>query len=494
MTNRPGAANANMPCDARRMRIYPESVHRLAGKTVRLANHGEEDVILADPAVGFGNGVPLAGSAEFCYPLNHENACVLRALFPFTAPMRVLSNERTMGAGDRLGIATPGHIRAFEKFDATPVLAQQSMRELKLTGRGYDNVLDNATFAVFRAGFTRGFGADGDHLKTDEEIEYALQSGYTMITLDCSEYIRNDAVSMSDAEVEAHCVPDETLERIYCGKTFMAEDSALSFPPEQLRRAALIYGAALQRIEEVYHKYILHKNVDFEISIDETDSPTTPLQHYFIANELRRRNIGHETLAPRFCGEFQKGVDYRGDVEQFAREMRIHAAIARCFGYKLSIHSGSDKFSVFPIIGRETKNRYHIKTAGTSWLEAMRVAAMTDAALYREVHAYALESFAEASKYYHVGADLHKIPPLKGLEDGQLSDLFDQDDARQLIHITYGMILNAKDESGAYRFRERLYRLWRENGDAYAHRLEKHMGRHLALLYGTRTGKEDHHG
>ena len=103
-------------------------------------------------------------------PLDHDSAAYLRERFPFTAPTRVLGRPRSFGVGDRLGIAGPGHIRVFKKYHAAPVLAQQSMRELRLTGRTYRDVLDAATFAVFREDYRDGFGADGDHLKTLEEV------------------------------------------------------------------------------------------------------------------------------------------------------------------------------------------------------------------------------------------------------------------------------------------------------------------------------------
>ncbi len=463
------------------METYPKSTHRAGAATVSMLRGTDADVLsVVGPNPGFTgeekDGVLLA-------PLTHENAALLRKLFPFTAPRPILESIRTVGVGDRLGIATPGHLRVFEAYDAVPVLAQQSIRELNLTGRTYADVLDCVTFAVFREDFQKGFGADGDHLKTDEEVEYALSNGYTMITLDCSEQIRNDVTGMTNEQVDAAYASDGDLEALYCNKTFAVEDQAVTFGEQEFRRACLIYSAALDHAVHIYETHIKGKPVDFEISIDETMTPTTPAQHYFVASELIRRGVRFATVAPRFCGEFQKGIDYIGDLKQFEAEMRVHAAIARKFGYKLSIHSGSDKFSVFPIIGRLTQGNFHVKTAGTNWLEAMRVIAMVAPSLYREVHAFALTVFHEATKYYHVTTDLNKIPGLQTLTDAQLPGLFEQNDARQLIHITYGLILNAKDANGAYRFRDRLYRCWRENDALYYDRLEAHIGRHLAQLY-----------
>ena len=120
---------------------------------------------------------------------------------------------------------------------------------------------------------------------------------------------------------------------------------------------------------------------------------------------------------------------------------------------------------------------FHLKTAGTNWLEAMKIVAEKDPALYREVHAYALnEAFGEARKYYHVTTNLNNIPALETLTDAQLPELFSNNDARQLIHITYGLILNHGD------FAARLYRLWDREAEAYAQAIEAHIGKHLQLL------------
>ena len=113
----------------------------------------------------------------------------------------------------------------------------------------------------------------------------------------------------------------------------------------------------------------------------------------------------------------------------------------------------------------------------------MRVVAATDGALYREIHAFAEEVFPEAKKYYHVTTDVTKIPALDSLTDDQLPMLFKQNETRQLIHITYGLILNAPDTTGGYRFKERLFSLWHKHAELYTKRLELHIDRHLHALY-----------
>lgn len=476
--------------DGQVFNVYPKSVHEVDGVRVFLVDAGAKDYLIAESdALGFVGEMVTAEQKKWVKAdLRHDNAVTLRKLFPFTAPVRVLEREKTVGVGDRLGIACDGHIRVFQQYpQVTPVFAQQSIRELTLTNRNYEDVLDCVSFAVFRNDYTSGFGADGDHLKTEQEVRYALGCGYTMITLDCSEQIDNTINAMSDGEVDARYVPDAALEARYLNQDIsVGEGVTIHFDTQLLRRTALIYGKAIDHAVTIYKTLLCTPEggqvADFEISIDETSTPTLPEQHYFVANELALRGVHYATIAPRFCGEFQKGVDYIGDLAQFHAELQIHAVIARHFGYKLSVHSGSDKFSIFEDVGHETRGRFHLKTAGTNWLEAMRLVAQKDPALYREVHQFALGVFDEARRYYHVTTDLAKIPALDTLTDGQLPELFRHNDARQLIHITYGLILNAKDADGKDRFKERLYQLWRSYADDYSELLYKHIGNHVKTI------------
>jgi hypothetical protein len=468
--------------------VYPLSINSVGGGTVFMAEDSKETLIVAVGKDWDFSGVEFEVEDQPCVaaPLTHANAKVLRSLLPFTAPVRVLHKERTVGVGDRLGIAAPGHIRVFEEYDAFPILAQQSIRELTLTERTYEDVLDAATFAVFRDGYKKGYGADGDHLKKAEEVKMALDLGYSMITLDCSDHMHNEFESMPKAELDNKYVAKTELEKKYIGKSFdLGEGVVVTFDEESFKRMAMVYGEVLDYATSIYEKFFTDGtySADFEISIDETTTPTTPLEHFFVANELTARGVKFATLAPRFCGEFQKGVDYIGDIKQFEQELVAHTAIARYFDYKISLHSGSDKFMVFPIFGRLTRGRFHVKTAGTNWLEAMKLVAMVDPKLYREVHAFALSKFDEVTKYYHVTTDITRIPNLDTLDDKALVKLFEHNDARQLIHITYGPILSTKDAKGEFLFKDRLYDLWKIHEKQYSDLLFHHIGRHLKELY-----------
>jgi len=442
-----------------------------------------------------GNGALLdemkgtPGNGYLLCPLSTHNRLVLNRHFPFTCPVARGRTGASIGLGDRLGIATPGHIKAVQNRDVFPVFAQQSIRELNLTGRTYTDVLDDAAFAVFQEGYKKGYGADADHLKDVDDIKSAIDLGFSMITLDCSDHINQD-VSWRDASSTNRLykqVPDDlrhVYERRYLDKTFEVGNGSLTYTGNDLAGVVLTYHRALQFIIQVYEQYIkdTHGTIDFEISIDETQTPTTPLAHYLIANELCLAKVACTSLAPRFCGEFQKGIDYMGDIRQFESDLTIHAAIADHFGYRLSIHSGSDKFSVFPLIGSYTSGRFHVKTAGTNWLEAVRVIASKNPSLYREMHQYALDNFHEAVKYYHVGTKIEDIAPLDTMKDSALVDYMNDPNARQLMHITYGILLQSKNDTGEYLFRDRIFQTLTGNYVDYKINLMNHIGKHLELL------------
>ncbi|SDD38603.1 tagaturonate epimerase [Paenibacillus sp. UNCCL117] len=472
------------------VKVYPQSLTELEGAALLMVRTEDGKRLLAvgdGPIVGELEGEPAEGGK--LAPLTHANRLVLNRYLPYTAPQAFGTQVATFGLGDRLGLASPGHIRTVLGKDVRPILAQQSIRELALTGRTYEDVLDAACYAVFQEGYRDGFGADGDHLKKEEDIEYALRLGFTMLTLDCSENIDNTIAPLSASELEERYakLPQDVragYEERYLANSPQLEGAALNFTREELVRDVLIYHEAINFMERIYRKYIEQLNgaVDFEISIDETETPTSPEAHFLVANELYLRGIQMFSMAPRFCGEFQKGIDYIGDIAQFERELQAHAAIADHFGYKLSIHSGSDKFSVFPLIGQYTRGRFHVKTAGTNWLEAVRVVAQADPALYRRMHQHALDHFEEATAYYHVTTDISAIRPLSETSDAELPDYMNENNARQLLHITYGILLQAKNENGNKLFADEFFALLNKHEDDFAAGLGAHIGKHLTLL------------
>ena len=417
-------------------------------------------------------------------PLNEHNAQKLKELFPWTAPVSLRNRKTTIGCGDRLGLATPGHVAAVKEFEVSPVLAQQSMRELKLTGRTYSDVVSDTVYMVYQSGYKDGYGADGDHLKTIADINVALAAGMPMITLDLSEEMNAAAGGWSDSEINTAYagLKEDVRKRIeanYFDKSFQAGDMAIKLDCATVKRCAVMYNRALDFAAQVHEHLVAHrgKEFDLEISIDETTAPTLPEHHLYIALELQHRHVEFTSLAPRFIGEFQKAIDYIGDLKEFDRQFAVHAAIARNFGnYKVSGHTGSEKFAVYPSVGKMTDMRLHVKTAGTSWLEAVRAIAFKDPALYRKMHQCALDHFEEAKKLYHITADISKIPTVNTLDDAQIPDLMNMNEARQLLHITYGSILT--DAAIRPLFFDSLHK-----NEVYYHELlKKHFEKHLSLL------------
>ena len=447
----------------------PEMVEKFEGSTSEEKKIEKEELLI-----------------KICY-LNHHNLSLLRGIFPYLNPS-FCGLRASFGTGDRLGIATPAHLQAFEGKEIFPILAQQSVREMSRTERNWQKVLDDAIWGCFETGYEGPFGADADHVKKIEDLKEAADCGYTMFTLDPSDFISKDIEELNEQKLNQiyNKIPNyQKLEKLYLNKNYKFGNQELIFDENSLKEIILTYSEALNHVVKCYKflKGYKKDKFDLEISVDETPTITSPLAHLFIVLELQRRGVDFQNIALHFLGDWQKGIEYIGDVKQFAREFFLHAILAKSVGgYKLSLHTGSDKFSVYPIFFQETDGMCHIKTAGTSWLEEVKVVAMKDPALYREIHQFALENFEKDSVTYNLTTDLSRIPDIGTISDGELINLFKKNDSRQLIHITYGSILRAKDNKGKYIFKEKIYKtLFQYEKDHYRE-LSNHIKRHLKLL------------
>ena len=387
--------------------------------------------------------------------------------------LKPLSLTPSFGFGDRLGLATPGHIAAVRaaggKF--APIFAQQSVRENARTGRTPQQVMDDAKRAIETAQWDSPWGADADHLKTVEDLLPFVEAGYTFFTVDPGEYVDN-AADADSPEMLQRKVQTDRWEEIASRYLNQSEEQVWGrFDTESLLRAAVKYGGAIEHAAAMFSRLSQMKETfDFEVSVDETDSPTTPLEHYFIADELNRLGVRFTSLAPRFIGRFEKGVDYIGDLNALDKELEKHAAVTQYFGtYKLSLHSGSDKFSVYPLIANWWGERIHVKTAGTSYLEALRVLAKCEPALFVKIYALGMERYEADKKSYHVSADLALLPDTK-----DMPSLLDDFHAREVLHVTFGSALT---QFGA----EIKHRLVKHE-TAYLEGLRTHFDKHLQLL------------
>jgi tagaturonate epimerase len=475
----------------RGVEIRGESGTRIGDVEVGLARteKGDRVVMLAPDRCAAlegceGEASTFQGRRLLVGPTNFRNLSALRRLLPWLTP-RTLGLQSSFGFGDRLGSATPGHVRALRAAGVplAPIFAQQSIREMERTGRGPAEVLSDAAWGVFAAGWRDGFGADADHLKTIADIDSCLAAGYTFFTFDPGAYVDAAADSQppdtlrTALEVLPWNELDDNSRRMRDRYLHMVLDlgvRSLRFDEESIARAAVKYGRAVAHVAMLYrHLTARGAGVEVEVSVDETETATTPAQHAYIANELRRLGVDWVSLAPRFVGRFEKGVDYLGDPAAFEADAALHAALARRLGpYKLSLHSGSDKLSVYGALARQAGNLFHVKTAGTSYLEALRTVATLDPGLFRAMYELARDRYEEDRASYHVSASLERAPSSAAVQDTELASLLDAFDARQVLHVTFGSVLA--------RHGDRLRAFLRVHSEVYEANLERHFLRHLA--------------
>jgi hypothetical protein len=501
------------------LNLYPRSM--VTGDVVEYAlaqtNAGLRLVVLADlvkspdpsgnqdcfPEIGItklegfeGEISELAGKTLLIGPCNPQNAATLRARLGWLRP-QLLGLRTSAGLGDRIGLATPGHVRAIRTVGGNfsvpdtnpgiaPIFAQQSMREMARTGRTPQQVMDDATWGIFQEGWQGGAGADADHLKTPADIDTCLAAGFTFFTIDPGVHVDNRAETASLGELRelAARLPVEIQPGVsgLLGKKFDIEGMMLYFNEAALLKAAVKYGKAITHVASMYRhlvKVTARRFFELEVSVDETEQPTSHAEHLYIAMELKRLGVIWVSLAPRYVGSFEKGVDYIGDLTAFERDLAGHTAIARQFGpYKLSLHSGSDKYSIYPAAMRQTHGLVHLKTAGTSYLEALRTIAMLDVDLFREIYIFSRQHYDFDKASYHVSAKLSCAPIPEDVEDWP--GILDQFDAREILHVTFGSVLTGKPSNRHWCFKEHLVDFLRSNPEVYAANLERHFIRHLS--------------
>jgi hypothetical protein len=479
------------------MDVYPRSIVAAGHALVCLGKHGGAKmigIVSKDPGrfnIGGRTTTAIVGERTVRLasgPASSENAAVLRRHIPWLAA-RPLGLAKSAGCGDRLGLATPGHVRAIRKTRLAPIFAQQSVRENERTGRTPRQVMDDAVWGVFQEGWRDGFGADADHLKIPADIDPFVSAGYTFYTIDPGDHVDNAAAGAPAAELnrKLQALPWKRLEssaadlkRSLTRRPIDLGGDRLQLSEEDVVRAAVKYGKVVAHSLEMYRRLAAALGghpFDFEISVDETETITTVAEHVYIASELKRLGLSWVSLAPRYVGEFEKGVDYIGDLNAFEASFAQHAAVAKTFGpYKLSLHSGSDKFSIYPIASRVAGGLLHLKTAGTSYLEALRTVAVHAPALFRRIAVFAVERYPTDRASYHVSARTDRMADVAALADTRLPELLDEFHAREILHVTYGSVLN---QSG---LRDDFFACLHDHEADYTAFVERHFDRHFAAL------------
>ena len=335
----------------------------------------------------------------------------------------MILEKYTIGVGDRFAHQAAAQLQACVKLaeqgiEVIPVW-NKSNREHSFIGSEPQSVYDAAKAAVDALGWERGWHVDADHINMDTVDNYLSCSDF--FTIDVADFIgqtpEGDAVA-GFVKKHPELLGSVSIEGI---------DAPFDISREYVEEVAGKYLRAVTEAGTIYRHIEANKD-DFiaEVSMDETDAPQTPPELLIILAALADEGVQLQTIAPKFTGRFNKGVDYVGDLPQFEKEFNddlavIAHAIAK-YGLpanlKLSVHSGSDKFSIYPIIGnaiRRTGAGVHVKTAGTTWLEeliGLAEAGGDGLGLAKEIYAKALENVDAMCEPYAsvIDIDSAKLP------------------------------------------------------------------------------------
>ena len=374
-----------------------------------------------------------------------------------------LIEKYSIGVGDRFAQQAKAQLRAFQLIahdgvDVVPVW-NKSHREHSFVGSEPSSVLAAAQMAVEALGWENGWHVDADHIRLETVDRFIPHSDF--FTLDVADSIGQPAAPEAvKAFVDRH---PELIGTI----TIPQIASPFETSRAEIERIAAKFLLAVQDAGKIY-RHIAEKkgaeNFIAEVSMDETDTPQTPPELLVILAAIADEGIPVQTIAPKFTGRFNKGVDYVGDLAQFEKEFHDDlAVIAFAIGryglpgnLKLSVHSGSDKFSLYPII-RRTLPKFdaglHIKTAGTTWLEeliGLAEAGGEGLALAKDIYGYAIEHIDELTGPYATVIDIDrtKLPgasEVAGWKSEQFTGALRHDQKhplfnpslRQLLHVSF---------------------------------------------------------
>jgi tagaturonate epimerase len=331
----------------------------------------------------------------------------------------------SIGMGDRFGREGAAQMQAIlaakhHGIDITPVW-NKSNREHSIVGTTPGDVRLEADNAVQASGWTGSYRVDADHIGMATVDKFIAASDF--FTLDVADFIGR---SVSDAELDAF---RQSLSAFIGALTIPGIAAPFSVTDDLIRAIGTQYCAAIQEAGKIYRHILGAKGEGafiVEVSLDETDKPQSPLELFFIMGALASEGIPMQTIAPKFVGEFHKGVDYIGDPDVFAREFEAHVLVVahaiRTFrlpaNLKLSVHSGSDKFSLYPamrVILAKHDAGIHVKTAGTTWLEeliGLAAAGSDGLEVAKDIYAQAYARLDELCKPYAtvVSIDASKLP------------------------------------------------------------------------------------
>ena len=377
----------------------------------------------------------------------------------------------SFGVGDRFAHQAKAQLKAAIQANEagvyiTPVW-NKSYREHQTIGSSPVTTREQADIAVKELQWQKPYLVDADHINL-KTVDFFIDHS-DFFTLDVADFIGEHA--------HENVITDFIKSSMkYCGElTLPILGDKLEINESLINTVARKYSFAAQQAEEIY-RHIAEKKGDkpyvIEVSMDETDEPQTPVELFLILSFLAQENIPLQTIAPKFSGRFNKGVDYVGDLEKFKQEFEQDLAVLKLavdeFGLpqdlKLSVHSGSDKFSIYPII-REAIKKFdaglHIKTAGTNWLEELIGLAESGGEglqIAKDIYRKSLDHYEELCAPYAtvIDIDINKLPSaddVDGWDGKQYVQTLRHDQSnsqynlhfRQLLHVGYKMAAKLGD-------------------------------------------------
>jgi hypothetical protein len=377
----------------------------------------------------------------------------------------------SIGVGDRFGRQAKAQLRACmlaaeNGIDVVPVW-NKSNREHLIIGSEPAKVRAAADAAVKELGWTNPYHVDADHIRLDTVDRFLAPCDF--FTIDVADSIGQPS------KIDDVMAVGKKYFGLFRNLVVPGIDTPLNYHPRTLEAVANKYLKAVQEAGAIYRKIAAAKgegNIIIEVSMDETNSPQTPAELLLILAMLADEKVPLQTIAPKFTGRFNKGVDYVGDVRQFEKEFRQDLAViafaVQRFGLpanlKLSIHSGSDKFSIYEPMRRAIRDfdaGLHVKTAGTTWLEEVIGLALSGddgLAVAKEIYAKALSKKDELCAPYAtvIDIDASKLPSaaeVNGWTSQQFATAVMHDPGqpgfnphmRQLIHVGFKIAAQVGD-------------------------------------------------
>ena len=390
----------------------------------------------------------------------------------------MILEQYSIGVGDRFGHQAAAQLAALQKAETSGVTIvpvwNKSFREHTIVGTTPANVRSAADLAVKECGWKHSYYVDADHIGLKNVDLFIGSSNF--FTLDVADFIGKPA---DEKEIERFV---SSMSKHLSAFPMSGVRTTTKVTESDLIAIGRKYLFAIQEAGRIYRHIAAKKGVgNFvpEVSTDEANEPQTPAQLFFLLGALAAEGVNVQTIAPKFTGSFLKGIDYVGSVETFSREFEedllVIAHAVRTFdlpkNLKLSVHSGSDKFSLYPVIHRAVKKHnagLHVKTAGTTWLEELIGLAMAGGSglnTAKEVYVKAYDRIDELCKPYETVIDIDKA---KLPDQRTVLSWTGEEYASALRH-------NQKDPRYNLHFRQLLhvgYKVAAEMGDKYLQMLE----------------------